>query len=301
MKKKYLSMIVAIMFIVTGFVVNSVDVATPKNGCNVDYVVYGWPDEVNVEYVEQCHNGGDLSDEAYNWWYSGVWKNNTASEEQPVAETQQSATPQTDVAQTTPQQESAPAKSTAATKEEVKKQPEITTDNSIAGAYVVIKQTDVLSNYNNGKSTGSVSPDTSVAVTGLTSNGYYVLENGYIAKDNLVTQAEYDAAWEEQDGVAPNCTEDGYTLRVNSLTGLEEKQTLAATGHKEGDWVVTKKPGLFTEGEQIKTCDVCGEVLATETIKQTCPLPLATVVGIVVVVVAAIIGIAAAVIKHKKK
>ncbi len=301
MKKKYLSVAVAIMFIVAGFVINSVDVATHQNGCNVDYVVYGWPDEVDAEYVEQCHNGGDLSDEAYSWWYSGVWKNDTGSTEQP-SEPQQSTSSPAEAGQTTPQQESAPATSTATTiKEEVKKQPEITTDNSIAGAYVVIKQTDVLSSYDNGESTGSVSPDTSVAVTGLTSNGYYVLENGYIAKDNLVTQAEYDAAWEEQDGVAPTCTEDGYTLKVNSLTGLEDKQTVAATGHKEGDWVVTKKPGLFTEGEQIKTCDVCGEVLATETIKQTCPLPLAAVVGIVVVVVAAIIGLAVSVIKHKKK
>ncbi len=298
MTKKQLTLVIALLAVCG--LVGSTSLNIDNAKCNVDYVVYGWPDEVDVEYVEQCHNGGDLSDEAYSWWYSGVWKNDTGSTEQP-SEPQQATSSPAEAGQTAPQQETTPAKTSATTsKEEVKKQPEITTDNSIAGAYVVIKQTDVLSSYDNGESTGSVSPDTSVAVTGLTSNGYYVLENGYIAKDNLVTQAEYDAAWEEQDGVAPTCTEDGYTLRVNSLTGLEDKQTVAATGHKEGDWVITKKPGLFTEGEQIKTCDVCGEVLATETIKQTCPLPLAAVVGIVVVVVAAIIGLAAAVIKHKK-
>ena len=65
--------------------------------------------------------------------------------------------------------------------------------------------------------------------------------------------------------------------------------------------MVTTAAGLFSEGKQITSCTDCGEVLTTEVLPQTCPLPLAAVIGIAVAVVAAIAGGVFAIIKLRKK
>lgn len=78
---------------------------------------------------------------------------------------------------------------------------------------------------------------------------------------------------------------------------MEETEAL---GHQKGDWTVTKEPGLFSKGEKVITCTVCGEVLETEVVKQTCPLPLAAVIVIGAGVVALIAGIVLALKKKAK-
>lgn len=137
------------------------------------------------------------------------------------------------------------------------------------------------------------------------------------------TQEEIDAAWEETERVEATCTEDGKIVYTNSITGDTKEESIPttghdyevtdtteaactedgkntytckvcgdayeeaipATGHTEGEWKVTKEAGLFSTGSKEVTCEKCGEVLDTAEIPQTCPLPLAAVIGIVVAVV----------------
>ena len=76
-----------------------------------------------------------------------------------------------------------------------------------------------------------------------------------------------------------------------------DTETIPATGHKAGEWEVAKEAGVFTAGERVQKCTVCGETLKSETIPQACPLPLWTVCA----GFAVIIAIAAAVIIVKKR
>ena len=151
------------------------------------------------------------------------------------------------------------------------------------------------------------------------------------------TQEEIDAAWEETERVEATCTEDGKIVYTNSITGETKEESIPAsghdyevtdtteaactedgkntytckvcgasyeeaipaTGHTEGEWKVTKEAGLFSTGSKEVTCEKCGEVLDTEEIPQTRPLPLAAVIGIVVAVVV-IIGVIVVLVRRRK-
>lgn len=63
---------------------------------------------------------------------------------------------------------------------------------------------------------------------------------------------------------------------------------IKATGHDNGEWTVTKEASFFEKGEKELKCTLCGEVLDTEEIASTCPIPLAVVVIIVIVACGAI-------------
>ena len=151
------------------------------------------------------------------------------------------------------------------------------------------------------------------------------------------TQEEIDAAWEETERVEATCTGDCKIVYTNSITGdvKEEsipaaghdyevtdtteaactedgkntytckvcgdayEEAIPATGHTEGEWKVTREAGLFSTGSKEVTCEKCGEILDTEEIPQTCPLPLAAVIGIVVAVVV-IIGVIVVLVRRRK-
>ncbi len=72
---------------------------------------------------------------------------------------------------------------------------------------------------------------------------------------------------EVKNAKAATCTEAGYTGdEVCTVCGETVKQgeTIAAKGHTWGEWKVTKAATTSAEGEQTRTCSVCGE---TETHK----------------------------------
>ena len=118
-------------------------------------------------------------------------------------------------------------------------------------------------------------------------------------KSEELPLSEHD--YQETKHEEATCTQDGITVQTCSVCGDEVTETTTATGHTAGEAVVTTAAGLFSEGEQITSCTDCGEVLTTEVLPQTCPLPLAAVVGIAVAVVAAIAGGIFAFIKLRKK
>ena len=95
------------------------------------------------------------------------------------------------------------------------------------------------------------------------------------------------------------CTEDGSATYTCSFCGDTYEETIPATGHDDGEWTVTKSAGAFSTGTKELRCTVCGEVLDTETIPQTCPIPLFGVVAIVVIAGGAIAGVIVVVAKKR--
>ena len=95
------------------------------------------------------------------------------------------------------------------------------------------------------------------------------------------------------------CTTDGVTTYTCTRCGDSYTEPIKATGHKAGDWTVTVKPTWFAEGTEQQVCTVCGSVIATKSIPQTCPLPLAGVIGIVAGGAVLIAGIAVGIVKRK--
>lgn len=102
-----------------------------------------------------------------------------------------------------------------------------------------------------------------------------------------VEKAEHN--YVETSRTEASCTEDGEVLYVCTECENAYTDTLPATGHTKGDWEVTKEAGIFSKGEKVLKCTVCGEVLETATIPQTSPIPLAAVIAISVATVAGIV------------
>ena len=96
------------------------------------------------------------------------------------------------------------------------------------------------------------------------------------------------------------CTKAGSTTYTCSVCGDTYEETIPATGHDDGEWTVTKSAGAFSTGTKELRCTVCGEVLDTETIPQTCPIPLFGVVAIVVIA-GGVIGRTISVVRKAKK
>ena len=106
--------------------------------------------------------------------------------------------------------------------------------------------------------------------------------------------------YEVTETMDATCTEDGSTTYTCSVCGDTYEETIPATGHDDGEWTVTKSAGAFSAGTKELRCTVCGEVLDTETIPQTCPIPLAGVVAIVVIAGGAIGGAVVVIMRRKK-
>ena len=63
------------------------------------------------------------------------------------------------------------------------------------------------------------------------------------------------------------CTEDGYVRKVCTSCGfIVESEEVKATGHKAGEWEVSKAATETEKGLRVKKCTVCGEVLESEEI-----------------------------------
>ena len=108
-------------------------------------------------------------------------------------------------------------------------------------------------------------------------------------------------AYELTEKVEPTCTEEGREVYVCSLCGDTYTTPIPATGHKEGAPVVTKKAGLFSEGELTIYCETCGAVMSTEAVPQTCPLALWQIIVIAIGIVALVLAVIMVAMKNRAK
>lgn len=96
------------------------------------------------------------------------------------------------------------------------------------------------------------------------------------------------------------CIEPGEIEYVCSVCGDTYTEVLPAKGHSEGEWTVTKESGLFTPGEKVKKCNVCGEILNTETIPSRYPI-LYLYICIGVIALFAVIAVVFIILKKKRR
>ena len=113
------------------------------------------------------------------------------------------------------------------------------------------------------------------------------------------TGAEH--TYELTEKAEPTCTEEGREVYVCSLCGDTYTTPIPATGHKESAPVVTKKAGLFSEGELTVYCETCGAVMSTEVISQTCPLALWQIIVIAVGIIVIILAVIMIAMKNRAK
>ncbi len=79
---------------------------------------------------------------------------------------------------------------------------------------------------------------------------------------------EYDRCVAED----ATCTTDGTFVYICKVCNDSYTEDIPASGHKESELTVVKEPGLFTKGEQITKCTVCGEILSAEAIPSRYPV-----------------------------
>lgn len=102
--------------------------------------------------------------------------------------------------------------------------------------------------------------------------------------------------YEETDRVKPTCTQNGSVTHTCSACGSSYTEELDTLGHTAGEWEVTKEAGLFSTGEKVQKCTICGEVLETEVLPQLSPIS-----PIVIAVVIILLGIYTYLVYWKKQ
>ncbi len=117
----------------------------------------------------------------------------------------------------------------------------------------------------------------------------------------VIPSSGKEHSYELTEKVEPTCTEEGREVYVCSICGDTYTTPIPATGHAESAPVVTKKAGWFTQGESTVYCAICGEVMSTEAIPQTCPMALWQIIAISVTIIAVMIVVIIMTMKSKAK
>lgn len=65
---------------------------------------------------------------------------------------------------------------------------------------------------------------------------------------------------------AAACTATGVKTYTCSVCKAAKTESIPATGHTEGDWIIVKKPTATEKGSRYKKCKICGKTIVTEDI-----------------------------------
>lgn len=98
-----------------------------------------------------------------------------------------------------------------------------------------------------------------------------------------------------------NCTEDGENTFTCEMCGDSYADVIPARGHSNSSFETTVPNGLFTEGEEVKTCPACGEIMETRTIPSEYPIEMLYIgIGVSVVILIIVISTIIGIKKNKK-
>ncbi len=86
------------------------------------------------------------------------------------------------------------------------------------------------------------------------------------------------------------CTEKGI-ITYTSENGDSYTEEIPMLEHVPGDWEVSKEPSLTKNGEKVKKCTVCGEILETQKIPAKTNVLIGIIIGCVVVIGGCIAGV----------
>lgn len=108
---------------------------------------------------------------------------------------------------------------------------------------------------------------------------------------------EHEHSYTETVTTQPTCSSVGTKTYTCEECGDTYTEEIPKTEHIAGEWEITKEPTLTKEGEMVKKCTVCGEVLETQKIAPKTNI----LVGIIAGVVAIMLILIGYVVKRKKK
>lgn len=192
------------------------------------------------------------------------------------------------------------------------------------------------SNASNSNNTNTSTGDTNSSSNTENDNSNKTDESVTTTDKKEYTEAEIEAAWKETKRTDATCTEAGAVSYKNTITGEKKTEDIPALGHsyevttevlatcnadgyteytckvcedtyqdviaqlqhEEGDWKTEQEASLFTNGKEVKSCELCGAVLEENVIEKTCPIPLG---GVITIAVAVIGAIAAGIVFGMKK
>lgn len=72
------------------------------------------------------------------------------------------------------------------------------------------------------------------------------------------TQAPHEHSYTSSEATAAGCTTEGYTTYFCSCGHSYCDSYIAAPGHSWSEWSITKEATTSSEGEQARTCNLCG-------------------------------------------
>ena len=107
---------------------------------------------------------------------------------------------------------------------------------------------------------------------------------------------EHEHSYTSEVTKEATCTEAGITTYTCEC-GDSYTEEIPKTEHVSGDWETSKKPTLIKDGEKVKKCTVCGEILETQKIPANTNVLIGTLVGCVLVLG----GVIAGTIIYRKK
>lgn len=137
----------------------------------------------------------------------------------------------------------------------------VTCDETVTGTYVIIKaETKGYASYSTSSSKVKTwALGETVDVTGLTSNGYYRVNDNseqFIKESNLVKKDLYDAAWTETNRIESSCTEEGSVSYTNTYTDESKTEIIGKVEHKM-EVIEKTAASCETDGIEKLKCSMC--------------------------------------------
>ena len=97
--------------------------------------------------------------------------------------------------------------------------------------------------------------------------------NEQLVRETVEVEVTYEVGGHDHrltETVEATCTEDGYCIYTCAKCGETYTETIPATGHSFGAWVVTVPATCATGGEERRCCEHCGTV-ETRSTEASCP------------------------------
>lgn len=86
----------------------------------------------------------------------------------------------------------------------------------------------------------------------------YAYNNTYMFYFEILGETQHKHSY-ATSFVEPTCTDNGYTIYSCSCGESYTGDYVASTGHSYGEWIVVKEATTNSEGEETRTCSLCGE------------------------------------------
>ena len=105
----------------------------------------------------------------------------------------------------------------------------------------------------------------------------------------------------KMEQIEPSCEKEGQVIYQCSRCLKKTIEPIPAKVHRPGTWKQTIKPGFFQSGKSTIQCERCHKQLQSKILKPICPVPLAGLLGILVLCIAFVCSVFLLFKKKRKK